>query len=140
MHLNNHYLFVYGSLLSGFNQPAFEYIRRYFTLVGPAAVRGELYDLGLYPAAIPSDKDLFIVGELYQLNNEEEFNWAFSQLDGYEGIDGDENGPSLYRRELSEVTVEDQSYNSWIYWYNGEVAGMPLVVSGNVADYFRHKN
>jgi gamma-glutamylcyclotransferase (GGCT)/AIG2-like uncharacterized protein YtfP len=48
-------LFVYGSLRSGFRSPAYEYISRYFTFVANAKVRGELYDLGSYPAGIKSN-------------------------------------------------------------------------------------
>ena len=136
----NHHLFVYGSLLSGFNQPAFEYIRQYFTLVGPAKVQGALYDLGSYPAAIPSNQELFIVGELYRLNNEDEYSWAFSQLDDYEGINNDGTEPSLYKREHVSVHLDGGTVTAWIYWYDGELANKPLLTSGDVADYFRQKN
>jgi len=54
-----HQLFVYGSLRSGFNAPAYEYISRYFQLVSTAKVRGVLYDMGDYPAAIPTNDDHF---------------------------------------------------------------------------------
>ena len=47
-------LFVYGSLLSGFKSQAYEYISRFFNLVGKAKVKGKLYDMGDYPAAIRS--------------------------------------------------------------------------------------
>ena len=77
----NRFLFVYGSLRSGFNSDAYQYISRYFTLVDNAKVKGILYDLGDYPAALPTEKDFFITGELYYLKNEEEYNWAMEQLD-----------------------------------------------------------
>ena len=57
-------LFVYGSLRSGFRSPAYEYISRYFDLVAEAKVKGELFDLGTYPAAKPTTKNKFIIGEL----------------------------------------------------------------------------
>ena len=34
-------LFVYGSLRSGFRSPAYEYVSRYFDLLGDAKVKGE---------------------------------------------------------------------------------------------------
>ena len=140
MNAKANHLFVYGSLLSGFNQPAFEYIRRYFTFIAPAEVNGVLYDLGEYPAAIPVTDDKFIIGELYALNHEEEFSWAFSQLDSYEGIHSDDNEESLYKREVTRVQSGDGVVDAWVYWYNGDVTGKPLLTSGNVADYFRHKH
>ena len=42
----SYHLFVYGSLLSGFKSPAYDYISRYFTLISPAKIKGRLYDMG----------------------------------------------------------------------------------------------
>ena len=47
-------LFVYGSLRSGFKSPAYDYISRFFSLVGDAKVKGRLFDMGSYPAGVPS--------------------------------------------------------------------------------------
>ena len=79
-------LFVYGSLRSGFHHPAYEYISRYFKLVDNAKIKGVLYDMGEYPAAIPTNEENFIIGELYTIINADEFSWAIAQLDDYEGI------------------------------------------------------
>ena len=56
-------LFVYGSLRSGFRNPVYEYLTKYFHLQGEAVVKGKLYDLGEYPVALPTDEDKFISGE-----------------------------------------------------------------------------
>ena len=82
----SYFVFVYGSLRSGFQSPAYEYISRYFNLFGQAKVKGKLYDMGEYPAAIPVQEDAFIKGELYIIKNETEFSWAIGQLDDYEGV------------------------------------------------------
>jgi gamma-glutamylcyclotransferase (GGCT)/AIG2-like uncharacterized protein YtfP len=132
-------LFVYGSLRSGFHSPAYEYISRYFDLLGEATVRGELYDLGTFPAAIPTDKNLFILGELYRIKNISEFSWAIGQLDDYEGVDVAFDEVQLYRRELTTAYCNQQAFPAWIYWYNGEVAGKPRIESGDVLDYIRQK-
>ena len=79
----SYHLFVYGSLLKGFHHPAYHYISEYFNFVAPAKVKGLLYDLGDYSAAVPTDADNFINGELYQLKNEAEYGWAMAQLDDY---------------------------------------------------------
>ncbi len=42
----SYYVFVYGSLRSGFQSPAYEYISRYFNLFGEAKVKGKLFDPG----------------------------------------------------------------------------------------------
>ena len=135
----NRFLFVYGSLRSGFNSDAYQYISRYFTLVDNAKVKGVLYDLGNYPAALPSDKDFFITGELYYLKNEEEYNWAMEQLDDYEGLHVEAGERPLYRRDIVTVYARDNEVMAWVYWYNNDIEGKPRIESGDVLEYLRHK-
>ena len=135
----SHYLFVYGSLRSGFHSPAYDYISKYFNFFGDAKVKGLLYDMGEYPAAIPSQEDAFIFGELYLIKNEKEFSWAIAQLDDYEGIVVEPGEQQLYRRDIVDVHVNDAIVPSWIYWYNGDVNGKPVIESGDILDYLRKK-
>ena len=128
-------LFVYGSLLSGFKSPAYDYISQFFNLIGKAKVKGKLYDMGEYPAAIPSSDDGFILGELYQIKNGAEFSWAIGQLDDYEGVTPEPGEEQLYRRELSSILIDDKIITAWIYWYNGSIAGKPVIASGDVLSW-----
>lgn len=132
-------LFVYGSLLSGFRSPAYEYISRYFTLVGKAKVKGELFDMGTYPAAVPTQKENFILGELYRIKHENEFSWAIGQVDDYEGVDVAFDEVQLYRRDLAEVYLNNQITHAWIYWFNGDVSGKPVIASGDMMEYLKQK-
>ena len=132
-------LFAYGSLRSGFHSSAYEYISRYFDLVGEAKVKGELFDLGTYPAAKPTDKNKFIIGELYRIKNEKEFSWAIGQLDDYEGVDVAFDEMQLYRREITEVHIDNKITNAWIYWYVGDVKDKPVIDSGDVLQYMEQK-
>ena len=136
----NFHLFVYGSLRSGFHSPAYEYMSRYFDFVGDAKVKGRLYDMVEYAAAAPSTEDYFIIGELYWIKNEKEFDWAIGQLDDYEGISPEPGEMQLFRRELVEVYINGGKTNSWIYWYNGDISDRPLIESGDMMQYFREKN
>ena len=133
-------LFVYGSLRSGFRSPAYEYVSKFFTLEGEAKVQGKLFHLESHSAAIPSGENTFIIGELYRINNVNEFSWAIGQLDDYEGVIGDVDEPKLYRREITEVYLNDQVTHAWIYWYNGDVQGKPLIASGDLLQYLQQKN
>jgi gamma-glutamylcyclotransferase (GGCT)/AIG2-like uncharacterized protein YtfP len=137
MSTENYQLFVYGSLLSGFHHPAYTYISRYFTLVGPAKVKGKLYDMGDYPAAVPVNEETYILGELYQLNHKDEFGWAFRQLDDYEGLLVEPGELPLYRREPVNIFINDSDKDTiaWIYWYNQDVTGKPVIASGSVLEY-----
>ena len=132
-------LFVYGSLREGFKHPAYEYISNYFTLTGPAKVKGLLYDMGDFPAAIPVLTDDFIVGELYTLKNPDEFSWAIAQLDDYEGVDVEFGELPLYRRNVTTVFCNGITTTAWIYWYNGSVSGHAVIASGDVLQYIRDK-
>ena len=132
-------LFVYGSLRSGFHGPAFQYITPYFKHLADGKVKGRLYDLGDYPAALPATDDHFIIGELYQANSPDEFNWAISQLDDYEGVHPEEGEVQLYERTVTTVYTNDGEYPAWIYWYKCDVTDKPVIESGDVLEYLRQK-
>lgn len=136
---STYHLFVYGSLRSGFKSPAYEYISRYFILVGPAKVRGKLFDLGEYPAGVPATGETFVVGELYRVKKEAEFSWAIGQLDDYEGMNTEAGENALYQRDIAEVHIEEHQVPAWVYWYRGDVSQAPLVPSGDILEYLRSK-
>jgi len=131
-------LFVYGSLRSEFKSQAYEYISRFFSIDGEAKVKGKLFDMGPYPAAVPAS-DSFIVGELYTIRNEPEFGWAIGQLDDYEGVSAEADEIQLFKRELVEVFIDDTTTSAWIYWYNGSVEGKPWIESGDLIQYLQQK-
>ncbi len=133
-------LFVYGSLRSGFRNPVYNYLTQYFHLLGEAVVKGRFYDKGDYPVALPTTDDHFITGELYEINNAEEFAWAIGQLDDYEGINTESGEQPLYRREVAQTFKNGNTGNAWIYWYNQSIEGMPLIETGDVLRYLQDKN
>ena len=134
-------LFVYGSLRSGFKSPMYEYIRKYFSFIGEAKVKGKLLDMGDYPVAVPTkEEDLYIQGELFSINHADEFNFAIAQLDDYEGLNPEEGIYSAYRRDAVSVEYKDQVVTAWIYWFNGDISGKPLVSSGDVLLYMLEKS
>lgn len=134
-----YYLFVYGSLRSGFQSPAYEYISRFFSYVGEARIKGQLFDMGSYPAALPSGVSSYIKGELYKIKNESEFSWAIGQLDDYEGVSVEPDEIQLYRREITEVYHNNEITRAWVYWYNGDVSGRPVIESGDLMQFIANK-
>ncbi len=136
----SYYLFVYGSLRSGFQSAAYEYISRYFNFFGKAKVKGKLFDLGDFPAAMPTQEEFFISGELYIIKNEKEFSWAIGQLDDYEGVVVEKTEQPLYRREIADTFINDAIVPAWVYWYNGDISGRPQVMSGDILEYLQNKN
>lgn len=133
-------LFVYGSLRSGFRNPAYHYLTQYFTLIGEAVVQGRFYDQGEYPVALPTEEDHFIKGELYQLNDNDDFAWAFEQLDDYEGVNVEMSEHAYYRRAVATIFNVGEPQDAFIYWYNQSVEGMPALETGDVFMYLQEKN
>jgi gamma-glutamylcyclotransferase (GGCT)/AIG2-like uncharacterized protein YtfP len=133
-------IFVYGSLRSGFHHPAFDYISKYFKFLGNAKVKGYLYDMGSYPAAIPTSDEAYIIGELYELKEGGNFSWAIEQLDDYEGVEPEEGEHPMYRRDLATVYFDHQITKAWIYWFNGTIDEQPLINSGDVLQFIHQKS
>jgi gamma-glutamylcyclotransferase (GGCT)/AIG2-like uncharacterized protein YtfP len=128
-------LFVYGSLRSGLHNAIFTYISSYFVLEGMGAVQGKLYDLGEYPGAIPDTGKSHIIGEVYRIEEEEDFEWAMEQIDDYEGYVVSEGATSLFRRELATVSFQDTTIVAWMYWYNRPVGNATRILSGDFVAY-----
>ena len=140
MNDTTHQLFVYGSLRSGFKNTAYEYLARYFTYAGEALIKGQFYDAGTHPVAISTNTENMIVGELYILNNAEEFSWAFEQLDDYEGVHVEAGETPLYKRELVQVFQEDKIIDAWVYWFNGNTEALSKIETGDLVQYLQQKN
>ena len=141
MDTSTYQLFVYGSLRSGFRNPVYNYLTKYFHLLGEAVVKGKFFDSGTNPVAVPcTDAESYINGELYVVNNPDEFGWAIEQLDDYEGINVEAGEKPLYRREITEAYQEGKSSTAWIYWFNGSVEGMEPIHFGDILKYLQAKN
>lgn len=133
-------LFVYGSLRSGFRNPAYEYLTKYFQLLGEAVVKGKLYDNGSIPVAVSTNSDAFITGELYETKNAAEFSWVIEQLDDYEGLNVEAGEQSLYKREKVIAFQQGLPAEAWIYWYNRPTDHMTEIDTGDILKYIQQKN
>ncbi len=129
-------LFVYGSLRSGFRTEAYAYLTNFFNFLGEASVQGKLYNNGIVPVATPDNGTEIIVGELYELKKPSDYNWAFGQLDDYEGLSVEPGEIAPYKRELAIVSFAQQPHTAWIYWYNGSTEGMPELDTNDLVKYF----
>ncbi|MEK7224613.1 MAG: gamma-glutamylcyclotransferase family protein, partial [Bacteroidota bacterium] len=86
-----------------------------------------------------TNDNIFIVFEFYIAKNPAEFSWAIGQLDDYEGMSVEPDEVQFYRREITEVHINGQLTHAWIYWYNGDVSGRPLIASGDMIQYLQEK-
>lgn len=93
-------LFVYGQLQPGLKQP------RSMSRAWPDRVRGLLYDLGAFPAAVKIDAaNQWLRGFVLDIAEVE----LVEDLDSYEDVD-----QGLYRRIQ---TITEAGFEAWVYEY-----------------------
>jgi gamma-glutamylcyclotransferase (GGCT)/AIG2-like uncharacterized protein YtfP len=144
------YVFVYGTLLSQLNHPLNKKMLKEGILIGDGFVMGSMYDVGEYPAAIPSQESI-ILGEVYKIP--ETF---FFELDDYEGYNPYNLNDSLYKRKKTKVYLIDkkdisdkdsllknkEKYHKlfcWIYWYNKPINHLKKIQENSYIDYLHNK-
>jgi gamma-glutamylcyclotransferase (GGCT)/AIG2-like uncharacterized protein YtfP len=101
------------------------------TYRGRGHIAGSLFDLGIYPAAIPSS-DGRIWGEVYEFDEDA----VLAALDDIEGYTHSDPDRSLYTRVKAPVTLDDGAIQeAWVYFYNAPLGAAPRIPSG---DYLAH--
>jgi gamma-glutamylcyclotransferase (GGCT)/AIG2-like uncharacterized protein YtfP len=126
-------LFVYGTLMRGFDHPMSRLLSRSADFLGEARCRGRLYRLKhyrikYYPGLVLSDDPADIVfGELYRLRAPEEL---LRELDAYECCGEGFAQPTEYIRQMLAVTLDGNTAEAWTYIYNWPVADLPRIASG----------
>ena len=102
------------------------------TYLGRGSIQGALFDLGLYPAAVPAP-DGQVWGEVYEMAEPETVLAVLDEIEGYRQDDPDR---SLYLRQKTEVAMPDGSRaQAWVYFYNAPLGRAPRIASG---DYLEH--
>ena len=118
-----------------FNRPGRQRINSHIAFLGRGSIRASLYDLGIYPAAVPSSDGSVVWGEVYALENSAEVLAALDEIEGYEATAPDR---SLYTRAQIDVTLQDGRVTpAWAYFYNAPLGRAERISSG---DYLEHLN
>jgi gamma-glutamylcyclotransferase (GGCT)/AIG2-like uncharacterized protein YtfP len=122
------HLFVYGTLMRGFDHPMAKLLSRSAEFVGDARCRGRLYLVKHYPGLVLSDDaDDVVFGELVRLRTPEA---SLVTLDEYEGCGPDVASPQ-YLRQVLPVTLDDGTVSeAWTYVYNRPVVKLKWIASG----------
>jgi gamma-glutamylcyclotransferase (GGCT)/AIG2-like uncharacterized protein YtfP len=122
-------LFVYGTLMRGFDHPMSQLLSRHADYLGPAHCRGQLYLVKHYPGLVRSDDPADIVfGELYRMHRPDEL---LGELDMYEACGEGFAEPTEYLRQMLLVTLADGTKSdAWTYIYNWPATGLPRIASG----------
>jgi gamma-glutamylcyclotransferase (GGCT)/AIG2-like uncharacterized protein YtfP len=126
------FVFFYGTLMAGFDRRRRAGIDTKLTYRGRGAIRASLFDLGIYPAAVPAPEGV-VWGEVYEMVDQDAVLAALDDIEGYRPDDPDK---SLYARDQADVTMPDGSVErAWVYFYNAPLGRAPRIASG---DYLEH--
>jgi len=126
-------LFVYGTLMRGFDHPMARLLAAHADFLGPAKCRGRLYLVRHYPGLVQSDDPADIAhGELFRLR---EVDAMLREFDMYEACGEGFAEPTEYVRQMLPVTLDDEVGEAWTYIYNWPVAELPLIASGRFLEH-----
>lgn len=127
------YVFFYGTLMTPFNRPGRQRVNSSMTYTGRGKIGAALFDLGIYPAAIPTDDGSVVWGEVYEMHDPAT---VLSTLDEIEGYQPNEPEQSLYMRVRIDVTLDTGRVQpAWAYFYNAPLGRAQRIASG---DYLEH--
>jgi gamma-glutamylcyclotransferase (GGCT)/AIG2-like uncharacterized protein YtfP len=125
-------VFFYGTLMAGFDRRRKAGIDDKLAYIGRGSIKAALFDLGLYPAAVPAP-DRLVWGEVYEVTDAET---VLPALDTIEGFSPSQPDTSLYLRTRVEVTLPDGAKGpAWVYFYNAPLGRARRIASG---DYLEH--
>jgi len=126
------HVFFYGTLMKPFNRPGRRRIDEYLSYVGRGSISAALFDLGIYPAAVPASEGR-VWGEVYEMLNAAPVLQALDEIEAYRP---DEPEASLYTRVTTPVLLEDgRTVEAWAYFYNAPLGRAERIESG---DYLEH--
>ena len=125
-------VFFYGTLMSGFKRRGRERLDSKLQPEGRGWIAATLFDLGIYPAAIPAS-DGRVRGEVHRMLDVDA---VLTVLDEIEGFRPSEPDTSLYMRVETPVTLDDgRVTTAWAYFYNAPLGRAQRIESG---DYLEH--
>jgi gamma-glutamylcyclotransferase (GGCT)/AIG2-like uncharacterized protein YtfP len=125
-------VFFYGTLMTGFDRRRRLGIDDRLQYRGRGWVHAALFDVGLYPAAVPAD-DARVWGEVFELLDADTVLRALDDVEGYRPAEPDS---SLYIRRVVAVTLpDDESDEAWVYFYNAPLGKAPRIASGDYLEY-----
>lgn len=125
-------VFFYGTLMAGFDRRRRLGIDDCLTFLGRGWIAAALFDLGIYPAAVPAS-DGRVWGEAYEMRDPDRVLPALDEVEGYRPADHDR---SLYTRAEVPVTFADgRIERAWVYFYNAPLGRAERIASG---DYLAH--
>ena len=129
-------IFFYGTLMTPFNRPGRRRIDSHLVFKGRGSIAAALFDLGIYPAAVPTEHDdARVRGEVYEMTDAAAVLEVLDEIEGYSLAEPD---TSLYTRVVTPVTLEDGSVvKAWTYFYNAPLGRAERIASGDYLEYLK---
>ena len=129
-------VFFYGTLMAGFDRRRRAGIDDKLTYIGRGSIQGSLFDLGLYPAAVPAPEG-HVWGEVYEMTDPVPVLAALDEVEGYRHDDPDR---SLYLRQQTDVSLPGgAAARAWVYFYNAPLGRAPRIASGDYLEHSRQR-
>ena len=120
--------------MAGFDRRRRAGIDGKLTYVGRGSIQATLFDLGLYPAAIPAPEG-HVWGEVYRMTDAPAVLAALDEIEGHREGDPDR---SLYVRGEADVTLRGGgAARAWVYFYNAPLGQAPRIPSGDYLEYVK---
>ena len=128
------FVFFYGTLMTGFDRRRRTGVDPRLSYVGRGSIQATLFDLGIYPAAVPASQGR-VWGEVYQMSDPAQILAALDEIEGNRPTDPDR---SLYTRSEIPVRLEDgRTVDAWAYFYNAPLGQAPRIRSGDYLEYVK---
>jgi len=129
-------VFFYGTLRTGFNRTTRAGVDAFLKFTGRGWINGKLFDLGIYPAAVPAT-DARVWGEVFEMSDAAKVLAALDRIEGYRQSEPDR---SLYMRSQVSATLDDGREESvWVYFYNAPLGRAPRITSGDYLEHLKSK-
>lgn len=130
------FVFFYGTLMGGFERPGRSRIDSKLTPQGRGSIRAALFDVGIYPAAVPAS-DSHVHSEIHRMVDSAS---VLDALDEIEGFHPDRHDDSLYVRVEAPMTFDDGRVgNAWVYFYNAPLGHAQRINCGDYLEYLNVK-
>lgn len=122
--------------MTPFNRPGRRRIESHLVFRGYGTIAATLFDLGIYPAAVPAEHDdARVRGEIHEISDATA---VLAVLDEIEGYSAKEPSTSLYNRRVAPVALDDGGWvDAWAYFYNAPLVGAQRIASGDYLEYLK---
>ena len=129
-------VFFYGTLRTGFNRTTRAGLDDFLKFVGHASISGKLFDLGIYPAAVPATGSQ-VFGEVFEMVDAPKVLAALDRIEGYRPAEPER---SLYTRVQVPAAMDDgRTEQVWIYFYNAPLGRASRIASGDYIEHLKAK-